>query len=53
MNNRKCPVTTLKERGINFESGDRLYIGVLQQGIYYNTSGYISGVHVIAKGGYY
>jgi len=43
----------LKERGINLQRGDRLYVGVLQQGVYNNTSGYIPGAHVIAQGGYY
>lgn len=47
------PATPLKERGINLQRGDRLYVGVLQQGVYNNTSGYIPGAHVIAQGGYY
>lgn len=47
------PATPLKERGINLQRGDRLYMGVLQQGVYSNQSGYIPGAHVIAQGGFY
>ena len=47
------PATPLKERGINLQRGDRLYMGVLQHGVYNTQSGYIPGAHVIAQGGFY
>jgi hypothetical protein len=43
----------LKNRAINLQRGDRLYIGVVQRGAQSTVSGYVPGVHVIAQGGYY
>ena len=43
----------LKNRAIHLQRGDRLYIGVLQNGVYNTPSGYIPGAHVIAQGGYF
>ena len=45
--------TPLKNRGIYLQRGDRLYMGVLQDGVYNTPSGYTAGVHVIAQGGYF
>ena len=47
------PKTPLKNRGIYLQRGDRLYVGVLQRGVYDTASGYIPGAHIIAQGGYY
>jgi len=35
------PKTPLKNRGIYLQRGDRLYVGVLQRGVYNTASGYI------------
>ena len=43
----------LKNRAIHLQRGDRLYIGVLQNGVYNTPSGYVPGAHVIAQGGYF
>jgi hypothetical protein len=43
----------LKNRAINLQRGDRLYIGVVQRGAQSTVSGYVPGVHVVAQGGYY
>ena len=43
----------LKNRAINLQRGDRIYIGVVQKGVYNTSSGLIPGAHVIAQGGYY
>ena len=43
----------LKNRGIYLQRGDRLYMGVLQDGVYNTPSGYTPGVHVIAQGGFF
>ncbi|HBX65470.1 MAG TPA: hypothetical protein DEG32_04720 [Balneolaceae bacterium] len=45
--------TPLKARAINLQRGDRLYIGVLQKGVYSSTSGFIPGAHIVAQGGFY
>lgn len=45
--------TPLKNRGIYLQRGDRLYMGVLQDGVYNTPSGYTPGVHAIAQGGYF
>ena len=45
--------TPLKNRGIYLQRGDRLYMGVLQNGVYNTPSGYAPGVHVVAQGGYF
>ena len=45
--------TPLKNRGIYLQRGDRLYMGVLQNGVYNTPSGYTPGVHVVAQGGYF
>tara|TARA_S200002703_G_scaffold132386_1_gene120174 strand:+ start:1130 stop:1924 length:795 start_codon:yes stop_codon:yes gene_type:complete len=47
------PKTPLKNRGIYLQRGDRLYVGVLQRGVYNTASGYIPGAHIIAQGGFY
>ena len=47
------PKTPLKNRGIYLQRGDRLYMGVLQDGVYNTPSGYTPGVHVIAQGGFF
>ncbi len=47
------PKTPLKNRGIYLQRGDRLYVGVLQRGVYNTASGYIPGVHIVAQGGFY
>ena len=47
------PRTPLKNRGIYLQRGDRLYVGVLQRGVYNTASGYIPGAHIVAQGGYY
>ena len=47
------PKTPLKNRGIYLQRGDRLYVGVLQRGVYNTSSGYIPGAHIIAQGGFY
>ena len=47
------PKTPLKNRGIYLQRGDRLYVGVLQRGVYNTASGYIPGAHIVAQGGYY
>ena len=44
--------TPLKNRAIYLQRGDRLYLGVLQNGVYNTPSGYIPGAHAIAQGGY-
>lgn len=44
---------SLKSRGIVLQRGDRLYLGVLQFGVYNTTSGYTPGAHAIAQGGFY
>jgi hypothetical protein len=43
----------LKNRAINLQRGQRLYVGVQQRGAYSTPSGYIPGAHVTAQGGYY
>tara|TARA_R100001086_G_scaffold1071_3_gene693 strand:- start:25400 stop:26197 length:798 start_codon:yes stop_codon:yes gene_type:complete len=43
----------LKNRAIHLQRGDRLYIGVLQNGVFNTPSGYIPGAHAIAQGGYF
>lgn len=43
----------LRNRAINLQRGQRLYIGVQQRGVYNNQSGYIPGAHVTAQGGFY
>jgi hypothetical protein len=45
--------TPLKNRGIYLQRGDRLYMGVLQNGVYNTPSGYTPGAHVISQGGYF
>jgi hypothetical protein len=45
--------TPLKARAINLQRGDRLYVGVLQKGVYNTTSGFIPGAHIVAQGGFY
>lgn len=45
--------TPLKNRGIYLQRGDRLYMGVLQDGVYNTPSGYTPGAHVISQGGYF
>lgn len=45
--------TPLKNRGIYLQRGDRLYMGVLQNGVYDTPSGYTPGAHVVAQGGYF
>lgn len=47
------PKTPLKNRGIYLQRGDRLYVGVLQRGVYNTASGYIPGAHIVAQGGFY
>ena len=41
----------LRNKGIFLERGDRVYVGVFADGP--NVSGYISGAHVYAQGGFY
>ena len=41
----------LRNKGIFLERGDRVYVGVFADGP--NASGYISGAHVYAQGGFY
>ena len=43
----------LKNRAINLQRGDRLYMGIVQRGAQNTVSGYVPGVHVVAQGGYY
>ena len=43
----------LKNRGIYLQRGDRLYMGVLQNGVYNTPSGYTPGAHVVVQGGYF
>ena len=43
----------LKNRAINLQRGDRLYVGVVQKGNQSSTSGYIPGAHIFAQGGFY
>jgi hypothetical protein len=43
----------LKNRAINLQRGDRLYVGVVQKGNQSTSSGYIPGAHIFAQGGFY
>ena len=43
----------LRNRCINLQRGDRLYIGVLQRGAQSSSAGYVPGIRVTAQGGYY
>ena len=45
--------TPLKNRGIYLQRGDRLYMGVLQDGVYNTPSGYTPGAHIISQGGFF
>ena len=45
------PTAPLRNKGINLERGDRIYVGVFAEGP--NTSGYTPGAQVIAQGGFY
>jgi hypothetical protein len=43
----------LRNRSINLQRGDRLYIGVVQRGAQSASTGYVPGIRVTAQGGYY
>ena len=43
----------LRNRCINLQRGDRLYIGVVQRGAQSSSAGYAAGIRVTAQGGYY
>ena len=43
----------LRNRCINLQRGDRLYIGVVQRGTQSTSAGYAAGIRVTAQGGFY
>ena len=43
----------LRNRSVYLQRGQRLYVGVQQEGAWASISGYIPGVHVTAQGGFY
>ena len=43
----------LRNRCINLQRGDRLYIGVVQRGSQSSSAGYANGIRITAQGGYY
>ena len=43
----------LRNRCVNLQRGDRLYIGVLQRGAQSTSAGYAAGIRVTAQGGFY
>jgi len=45
--------TPLRNRAINLQRGDRLYIGVVQRGAQSASTGYVNGIRITAQGGFY
>ena len=43
----------LRNRAINLQRGDRLYIGVVQRGAQSAQTGYVNGIRITAQGGFY
>ena len=43
----------LRNRSIYLQRGQRLYVGVQQEGSFDSISGYIPGAHITAQGGFY
>ena len=43
----------LRNRSVYLQRGQRLYVGVQQEGSFNSISGYIPGAHITAQGGFY
>jgi len=43
----------LRNRAVYLQRGQRLYVGVQQEGSFNSISGYIPGAHITAQGGFY
>ena len=43
----------LRNRAVNLQRGDRLYVGVVQRGAQSAQTGYVNGIRITAQGGFY